>query len=269
MRLLLSLLARIGLVLGVDDFAPEASDVTPPGDDAADGGGDSEGGDPDATAGEGDAAAAKADDRDKLIRKLERRIGTRTRALGEKDAELAFLRRQLAERAAAKEDPEDSSPAPRGQEPAQDVEALANQRAVELRRREKIAERTAGMIDAGKKLDEKFRELALDVANDLPFVDERGEPTEFIEEVLDTDKPAALLLHLARNPDVAESLQGLTGAKLGRKLESIVRELGSAAPKPSNAPKPLEPVGGRGNAAKAETAMTDDEWRAQRLKRKA
>lgn len=280
-RLLLAYMTRLGLVLWAGDpaaaLAP-AGDPAPTGGDPVGAANDGDGGDAD-PAGDtrGNGGDAAHDDREKQIRKLERRIGTRTRALGERDARIAQLERELAatRQGAPRNDPadddhDDADPAPRGtREPTADVEALAHERAVDLRRREKVAERTSTMLADGAKLDPKFRELALDVAADLPFVDRQGRPTEFIEEVLDTGKSADLLLHLARNPDAVESLQGLTGAKLGRRIEALVRELASATPKPSNLPKPLEPVSGRGNTAKAERAMSDEEWRAKRLKQRA
>lgn len=273
-RLLFAYLTRMGLVLCVGDpDAPAGGDVVDAG--AANASVNTE-------EAEGNTASdatppATPDEREKLIRKLERRIGTRTRALGERDATIAQLQRELAAARAAdapRNDPDDddttdADDAPRGaRRSAVDVETLAEQRAHELRRGEKIANSTRSMLEAGTKLDPKFRDLVLDVAADLPFIDERGRATEFIEEVLDTDRPADLLLHLARNPDVAESLQGLTGAKLGRRLEKLVSEL-TAAPKRSTAPAPLEPVGGRGNSAKADKAMSDEEWRAHRLRRAA
>jgi hypothetical protein len=282
-RLLLSYMSRLGLVLWATDpnaAAPIVTDSQPAaaGDGGTPAANDDETGDPQ---GGGDDAAHG--DRDKLIRKLERRIGTRTRALGEKDATIAQkdaliarLESELRSRSATRNDPadddhDDADPAPRStrREPTVDVETSARQMAADLRRAEKVSERTSAMLDAGKKLNPKFREVVLDVADDLPFVDERGRPTEFIEEVLDTGVSAELLLHLAQNPDAVESLQGLTGAKLGRRIEKLVTELAKTPAQPSNAPKPLEPVGGRGNTAKAERAMSDEEWRSQRLKQRA
>lgn len=274
-RLLLSYLSRLGLVLWATDPTAAAAPASEPTDQlpqGGDGGAADEGqGENDSEGGtEGDAALS---DREKQIRKLERRIGTRTRALGQQAERIAQLQAEnealRRARATSRNDPDesddDADPAPRGARSAVDVETSAREMAVDLRRREKIAERTSTMLDTGKKLDPQFRDLVLDVAADLPFIDERtGAPSEFIEEVLDTDRPADLLLHLARNPEIVESLQGLTGRKLGRRIAQLELQLPKSTPTRSSAPTPLTPVGGRGNSAKAEKAMTDAEWLASR-----
>lgn len=274
-RILFAYLTRMGLVLCVLD--PDTPTLDTTGDapstvgDGAPGG---EGGDKD-EGGEDDASkdAAKGDatqdERDKLIRKLERRIGNRTKALGARDAELAHTRAELerlrAQGGAANDD-EDDDPAPaRGKDV--DPETRAREIASDMLRAQSVAAKTRGMLDEAKQWPD-FREVAADVADELPFVDKKGKPTPFIEAVLEADKPAALLYHLGKNPEVLESLADLTPIQLGRRLAKIEAELKPSAPRRSNAPKPLEPVTGRGNTSRDEAGMSDAEWRADRLAKK-
>jgi len=273
-RLLFAYLARLGLVLCVADPGdpasgdPAAPTSAAPADTGAAG---------DAS-GNADPLLPAPDTRDprdielELLRKdkakLERRFGRRTKAYHDAMAEIAQTRAQATGKPQGVPRANDDSDDDEDDAPRVDVEARADQLADEKLRRRDIADRTSRMLEAGKKIDTKFRDTVLDLANDLPFVDARtGQPTEFIEAVLDSKDPAALLHHIAQTPDVAESLQGLRGARLGARLAEIRIELGKAPPKPSNAPKPLEPLGGRGNSDKAEKAMTDEEWRSQRFKR--
>lgn len=203
--------------------------------------------------------------RDKLIRKLERRIDARTRGLGERDTTIAQLRAELATARASRDDDTDDTDKPKPRTvPEEEVETRANARAAELRRIEKIAEKARAAGEAGKKLNSKFAALVNDMAEDIPLVDSKGRPTEFSEAVLDCDDKAAVMLAIASDPDLIEEFKGLSGAALGRRIARLETELAKSPATPSGAPKPLTPVGGRGNSGKAEAAMSDEEWRASR-----
>jgi len=272
-RLLFAYLSRVGLVLCAVDPGSEApaadggtpaaaTDTSAAAGDAGDTGGTA-GDDPQ---GSGDATNPATVDpakaaRDRELRKLERRIGERTRALGARDQEIAQLRAQLEARApAANDDPND--------DPAADVETRAREIARETIRREEIATRTRAMLEKGKAIP-GFRELALDVAADLPFVDAKGRPTPFIEAVLESDEPHALLHHIHTH-DLAATLVGLSERQLGRRLALLEVEAKKPTPTRSNAARPLDPVNGRGDASRDPAAMTDEQWRASRFaKRKA
>ena len=96
-----------------------------------------------------------------------------------------------------------------------------------------------------------------------PIIDAKGMPTALGEALLDADEPAKLLHHLGRHPEIAETLQGLTPAQLGRRLGRIEADMKTAAPAPSKAPKPLEPV--RSVAANAGPSPDSPDYMAWKL----
>lgn len=271
--LLFRFLALFGLVLhDADPEVPANTPADPVGEGAANPEGNAdEGGAEDGQGDNADPNKPKGDtpqdERDKLIRKLERRIDRRSHAIGARDATIAELQAEVARLkggGALPAEVDDDDTPPQGRV---DTEERARELAAEMLEQRSIASRTRDMLEKGKTL-ENFREVAGDVAEVLPFVDSKGKPTAFIRAVLDTDNPAALLHHIGTNDDVLESLQGLTPTQLGIRLGKLDAKLAADKPAParrSNAPTPLEPVSGRGNTARDERAMNDEEWRTWRL----
>jgi len=230
--------------------------------------------DPASPAANGDAAPAS--DHDKTIRKLQRRIDSRTRGLGERDAEIAHLRRQLAEREAQRSQPseQDDGGTPATKPPARqlseaDIERRADELAAQRFYQENISSKTRAMVDAGKEF-EGFQALAAEVAQEIPFLDRSGKPTPFIEDLLDrAPKVAAeMLTYLGRNPDVLGDLAEMSERQQIRRLALIEIEITKKPEPRSKAARPLTPVGGRSDSSKDETKLTDAEWRAQRFKKR-
>lgn len=68
-----------------------------------------------------------------------------------------------------------------------------------------------------------------------------------MDPVIECDNPAAVLYHLAKNEQEAERIASLPAQKQAREIWALDAKLKSApAPKkPSNAPEPIKPVGGK------------------------
>ena len=175
------------------------------------------------------------DDVQKSIKRLQRRIDKRTadvyreRARAEQlAAELERLRGGQTEEA-----PKES--------PKEDVNRLVEERA-EAKLFAKTAE---AIVETGKKSEPKFLEMLNDLRSEVgEFVQPNGLPSPFMKAVLDVaDDPTKLMLHLAKNPDIAGDLADLPVTKLAARLDRLQESLKTqATPKQSSAPKPLEPI---------------------------
>lgn len=178
--------------------------------------------------------AKPSDDGDKAIKRMERRIDKLTAARYQAEAEARQLREQLSRFAS-------------DQQPEEDVASLVQKEAQRLREMESIQQSSARIRDelikeVGHDGLQKLLTAVSDEAGPLAHPD--GRWTALGEAIVDSDNPAKLIAHLGKNPEVAESLQGLTAAQLGRRIARIEAEMSKPAeqPKPSSAPKPLEPV---------------------------
>lgn len=96
------------------------------------------------------------------------------------------------------------------------------------------------------------------------------------EAILESEKGPELLYHLAKHPDLAERLSGMSVREADREIGRIEASLGSSKPAPltkpaSNAPAPMRPTGR--NAATSVTndpaKMSHEEYRAWRAKQGA
>ena len=198
------------------------------------------------------------DPADKTVQRLERRIGRVTAARYHAEAEARQLREQLAQ----------YQQQTQADEPQKAPQVDPYKLAEEIATAKQITDRSNSTFSEGvKAYGEAFKSSVSAVIDEAgPLINERGLPTALCEAVLDSDKPAELLHYLGQNPDIAESLQGLSAARLGRRIEAIERDMKTA--KVSKSPAPLQPVTPKGApVAKAETSMTDAEWYAARRKR--
>lgn len=177
-----------------------------------------------------------SDDGDKTLKRMERRIDRLTAARYQAEARAQDLERQL--RQFSHEQQED------GQQPIkpEDIERLVTEKAREIAQAEALTSKVQGVMSQGQKIAD-FDALCNAVNEEVQFY-EKGRPTAFLEAVLDSDAPHQLLAHLGKNPELAEGLQGLTPAQLGRRIARIEADMNKQpeSPKPSNAPKPLAPV---------------------------
>jgi hypothetical protein len=89
------------------------------------------------------------------------------------------------------------------------------------------------------------------------------------EAILDSDRGPELAYHLAKNPQLAQQLSGMSARQVDREIGRLEERLARPAPPPvSKAPPPLKPLTGSGAAAKDPSQMTDAEYRAWRLSQK-
>lgn len=73
-----------------------------------------------------------------------------------------------------------------------------------------------------------------------------GASPEFLEAVTEMDAGHKVLHHLGQNPEVAERLLSLPPLRMALELARLESAVGQAKPKPvSNAPAPINPIGGR------------------------
>lgn len=68
-----------------------------------------------------------------------------------------------------------------------------------------------------------------------------------LEAALETDEPERVLYELGGDMDMAERMMGLSPVKMGMEMAKIAAKKGEA--EPSNAPRPIKPVGDRGTSA--------------------
>lgn len=97
------------------------------------------------------------------------------------------------------------------------------------------------------------------------LMDQRGLPTPLLDQIMECDKPTKVAAYLAKNPDVAAELEGLSPTRLAKRLLLIETGM-SAPPKVSNAPEPIKPIGqrGRGTTVPLEDLPMDEYIAARR-----
>lgn len=136
--------------------------------------------------------------------------------------------------------------------------------------------------DADKQR-EAFRARVSTLAKDLTDFDEvmaeatsdQDSPVSRLhsEPISACDNPAAVLYHLAKNPDEAERIASLPGQKQAREIWALDTKLKSTpTKKPSNAPAPIVPLGGKGQTASDEPDAKDTKawvaWRERQVQAK-
>lgn len=202
----------------------------------------------DAAAPQTDATAETGDDADKSIKRLQRRVDRVTAARYQAEARAQQLEQELSRYRTAQQVEREPQQAPS----ADDIERHVQQRAAEMAAVQQVSERSNAVFNAGvKAFGQGFGEsVALVIEEAGPLIAPNGRATPLGEALLDADKPAALLHHLAQNPDIAEQLRGLSAAQLGRRVARIEADMAAkvAEPKRSSAPKPIESTRGTSSA---------------------
>jgi hypothetical protein len=205
---------------------------------------------------------AKEDDAEKSLKRMARRIDKVTAARYQAEARAMELERQLAKYQEQSQQTEVVDKAP-------DPYELAKQ----IAKVERITERSNAVFASGVKTygDEVFKEALSEVIAEAgPLAYPKGHAkanqlTPLGEAIIDSDAPEKLIHYLGKHPDVAESLQGLTDAQLGRRIARIESEMTKTTEaKPSNAPKPLTPVKGSAASDKDPSEMSYAEFCAYR-----
>jgi hypothetical protein len=179
------------------------------------------------------------DETQKSIKRLQRRIDKRTADVYRERARAEQLAAEL-EQLRSKQVPDEQP----NEHAKEDIEKLVELKA-EAKEFAKVAER---IVQSGKKAEPDFVNKLNDLRSEVgDFVQPNGLPSPFMKAVLDVcedngSQPEKLMLHLAKNPDVAADLADLPVIKLAARLDRIERGLSEPQPKQSSAPKPLEPV---------------------------
>ncbi len=196
---------------------------------------------------------AQPNDSDKAAKALQRRIDRLTR----EKYELKAQNEQLSKQSKQVDDHANED---------QDVETRAEARAREIADLAAVNKRCNEIAELGTKENKEFIKSFKTLTDEIghPF-DAKGKPTPIMAAILDADEAHKLIIHLSENPELAEELLDLTPSKQIRRIAQIERDMNeSAKPKPSSAPKPVNPVSGGSSASKDPSAMTDAEFNAWR-----
>jgi hypothetical protein len=129
----------------------------------------------------------------------------------------------------------------------EDVETRAQTLAREITERNEFNARCNDVFDKGQKASKKFTESMQSLAEEVgPVFDNKGNPSTVMAAILDADEPHKLIIYLADKPDLAAELADLSPSRQIRRIAQIEKEMGEDKPKPSTAPKPVQPVKGAG-----------------------
>lgn len=89
------------------------------------------------------------------------------------------------------------------------------------------------------------------------------------QALVEADAPAKVMAWMTQNPDEVDRIAKLSPARQAIEIGKVEARIASA-PKPSNAPPPVKPVGTRGNASPSDPSrMNMDEYKAWRAKQGA
>lgn len=127
---------------------------------------------------------------------------------------------------------------------AEDVERRADEKARAMTETQRVNDRCNEIAKQGaKEFKGEFDKALAEVGSITPLFDAKGKPQPLMQAILETDEPHKVLHYLGTNPDVAEELADMSPMRAARKLGQIERDMAAKPePKPSNAPKPLQPV---------------------------
>lgn len=183
-------------------------------------------------------------------RALKRRVDRLTREKYQTQAELQQLRQRPA-------DPQVDA--------SQMTEQEVNRRAQQIAETRAFNDRCNEIDRVGRKEFPDFADKFAELSAEIPTFTEKG-ATPFMEAILDSDNPAALIHHLGSNPDLAAELADLTPRQQVRRLALIERDMGAkeAPPKTSSAPKPIQPVKPTATAGGPDPGKDPEAWIAWR-----
>lgn len=168
----------------------------------------------------------------------------------------------------------------RGQQPADDetplsqadIDRLADEKANAKVAAQRVNDRCNEIARLGaKEFKGDFDKAMAEVHSISPLFDRQGRPEPLMQAILETDEPHKVLHYLGTNPDVAEEIAEMSPLRAARRLGQIERDMAAKPPepKPSNAPKPLQPV--KSAAASGEPDPSKDpagwmKWRNEQLR---
>ncbi len=226
---------------------------------------------PDSTEAEGREADASEQKPEKTaeqkeVERLRRLLTKRDRTQGKLYQDNQSLRERLERLEAAQQSAKE--PGEQTHIDPKDIDRLIDQRAEERATAKAVADRSNSVFEAGiKSFGDEFKESVASVIEEAgELIQWNGLPTPLGEAILDSDTPEKLLNFLGQNPELAESLHGLTAAKLGRRIAAIERQMDAEAE--SKPAKPLAPVKPAANPRpKSPDDLSDADWYAQRRRK--
>lgn len=126
----------------------------------------------------------------------------------------------------------------------EEVDRRATEKARQMTEAQRVNDRCNEIAKQGaKEFKADFNKALEEVASITPLFDAQTRPTPLMQAILETDEPHKVLHYLGTNPDVAEEIADMSPLRAARKLGQIERDMAAKPePKPSNAPKPLQPV---------------------------
>ena len=206
-------------------------------------------------------------DENKGSRRFERRISQAIRRAAEARAEADVLRRQIEELK------QSSKPAADPNEPKleaySDIEEFAKAKAEYAVKQAKQREETERQTHAQRKFvedltaswEEKVEKFSAQAEDFDSLVGELKPVNALVVAIMDEDNGPQVAYHLAKNPEEAQRIAGLTPLKQAKEIARLASKLASepAKPKaPSQAPAPIAPVTGTAASASQEHKADDD-----------
>lgn len=212
-----------------------------------------------------EAKPETGDEEKRGTRRFERRISAAIRRAAEARAEADHLKRQIEELK------QTSKPASDPNEPKlesySDIEEYAKAKAEYATRQAKQKDEAERSSQAQKKFyedltaswEEKVEKFE---AEDFETVVGELKPVNaLIVAIMDEDNGPQVAYHLAKNPEEAQRIAGLTPLRQAKEIARLAAKLASepAKPKtPSKAPAPIAPVTGTSAASSSEPSDADD-----------
>lgn len=226
---------------------------------------------------------AEKSEKEKKRNSVQERISEITRQRREAEAKAAELEARLKQYESANPQTEDEPTlADFDYNEAEYVKALRayNQKQSTLAARQARAEEFKEEVERLKQQTQKatvetFQARSQDFATDHPdYFDTIKSPgfqqgPAIIQAVLTSDSGPALAYHLAKNPDLTHSLNQMNPVQAMMEMGRIEARLTQpVAPKTTNSPPPVKPVGKSATVEKDPDKMSAEEYRRHRLKQK-
>ncbi len=216
---------------------------------------------------------------------VQRRIDKLTRDKYQTRAELEMTRRELETLRQQVQAPRQQAKQDHGEpklEQFDNLDAYIAAKAAyvaDQRLNEKLSERDRSeqerrQQESSAKAGESWSKKLADLRKEVPDYDEVIESADVMinndvaKAVFESDMGPKVMLHLAQNPEEADTLNGLTGRALDRAIFRIEAKLESQplANKQSSAPKPASPVGAKASVGKSIFDASYDEFAKMRQK---
>lgn len=204
----------------------------------------------------------KPDDgwKDKELKKKHAQIKERDRQLAESAQRIKDLEELAAKATQRTETTEQPTERVAPVIPAKTDDAAIKAAAEQLRNQERFNEACVAAEVKGKEVYKEEFEKAVETIQTLGGFD-----ADTMVGILATDDPSKVLYELGKNPNEYHRIMELTPAK---RIAEMTKMAMAVTPKPklSEAPAPVEQVGGRGGGAPSELRddLSDEEWNAIR-----